>query len=87
MGSRASYVIIKEGSKKYFYHHWGAQSIPEDLFWGSGPSVHFVQSLPETDGLLDNVWCEGAAVLDCDNQKLLLFGGEDILWSNSLKRI
>lgn len=87
MGSRASYVIIKNGVKKYYYHHWGAQRIPKDMFWGSEVAIPYIESLHETDSLLDNTWCEGAVVVDRDSQNLMLFGGEDIVWSNTLKRV
>jgi hypothetical protein len=36
--------------------------------------------------LLDEVWCEGAAVLDLDERVLLFFGGEDLMRDAPLRR-
>ena len=87
MGSRASYIIKKNNSYDIYYHHWGAQRIPEDLFFGPEPSLTFITSLEKKDEILDDLWGEGAVYLDLDTRKLLLFGGQSILWSNSLKRL
>jgi hypothetical protein len=37
--------------------------------------------------MLDDVWCEGAALMDIDNKVLLLFGGEDIKFDPPLRRV
>ncbi len=87
MGSRACYVIIEYGAKRYFYHHWGAQTIPQDVFWGPRSALSYIETLSQADGLIASSYCEGAVAIDCDRKRLLLFGGEDILFCNSLRRV
>jgi hypothetical protein len=87
MGSRANYIVIQDGKTSYHYHHWGAQRIPADFLWGAEEALSFVREQEQRDELLDMTWCEGAALIDCDQQVLLLFGGENIPYSNTLKRL
>lgn len=87
MGHRANYIIVEEGKQSFYYHHWGSNQIPKDMFWGPLVVEHFIKSLEPVEQLMDDVWCEGAVVFDKDKQLLLMFGGESILWSNTLKRV
>ena len=87
MGSRANYIIIQDGKTSYYYHHWGAQRIPEDFLWGIEKALSFVEDQEQRDELLDMTWCEGAVVIDCDRQELIVYGGEEILYFNTLKRL
>jgi hypothetical protein len=41
----------------------------------------------DESGWLDEVWAEGAAVVDLDKQTLLLYGGENILYDVPLRRV
>jgi hypothetical protein len=40
----------------------------------------------EPVGLLDEIWMEGAFVIDCDKRRLTLFGGEDLRYEIILRR-
>lgn len=87
MGSRANYILITSQQTSYYYHHWGAQTIPQDLFWGPENAQCFIKSLEPVDELLDDVWCEGAVLIDYPQQILMLYGGEDLQWHHTLKRV
>lgn len=45
-----------------------------------------VRRIHDHDWLLDEVWCEGAAVLDFDERVLTFFGGEDMMRDVPLRR-
>jgi hypothetical protein len=87
MGSRANYVVVEGGQWDLFYAHWGAQRIPEDFFPGPDVAARFIRGLKPTDEWLDDVWAEGAALMDVDKKFLTLFGGEDILCEYPLRRM
>ncbi len=90
MGQRCNIVIIEAGRTTLYYDHWCANRLDVDLFWGPEDAVAFVRQLSpvaEPDGWLDEVWCEGAAVIDLDEKILLFFGGEDILCEIPRRRL
>ena len=90
MGSRAHYATIQDGKADLRYSHWGAQHIDSDLLWGPDVVVPFVQSLAQDDPahvLLDATWSEGAVVLDIDNKRLQVSGGEAIGRDPELRRL
>ncbi|VTU00547.1 Uncharacterized protein OS=Brevibacillus borstelensis AK1 GN=I532_15646 PE=4 SV=1 [Gemmataceae bacterium] len=76
MGHRANYVVRRNGNVEIFYSHWGALGLLKDFFWGEEVALAMVRECNETPRLLDNVWCEGAALVDYDAKRLLLFGCE-----------
>lgn len=80
MGHRTNYAILEQGQIRLFYSHWGALSVPQDLFWGPDHALAFVLDLEEVDPgrWLDEVWCEGGAALNLDARTFCLFGGEGI---------
>lgn len=90
MGQRANLLIVEGGQYQLFYSHWCANTLPRDLFWGPKYAVQFIRqqrAVDQESGWLDDVWAEGAAVVDLDRQVLLLFGGEDILYDVPLRRV
>lgn len=82
MGDRANYIVIKETDEgrtaDIYYYHWGAVSMPADLFWGFGTSLDFIEGLPPADELMDNLWCEGIALLDIPERRFILWCSEDL---------
>jgi hypothetical protein len=79
MGQRANYVLVDEsGRQSLFYSHWAANTIDRDLFWGPDHAIAFVRAQEATTEWLDDVWCEGAALVDVPRRALLFFGGENI---------
>ncbi|HIB65295.1 MAG TPA: hypothetical protein EYO33_09335 [Phycisphaerales bacterium] len=78
MGHRANYIVIENGRESLYYSHWGANVVERDLFWGPEESLRFIRTQRKTDDWLDEVWCEGGALLDLDRKFMKLFGGEDI---------
>jgi hypothetical protein len=86
MGHRSNFVIIEQGKIIMRYSHWGAITIPQDIFWGPEKTIEYINRLEPCDELLDNVWCEGAVLVDLDKKNLLFYGGEDIKYSPALQR-
>jgi hypothetical protein len=87
VGSRANYVILRDRRLDIRYHHWGAASVPQDLFWGPDASLAFIRSLELNETLMDDIWCEGSALVDLDHQALCLWGGDELLSSIPLRRL
>ncbi len=56
----------------------GTNTVDRDLFWGPEHALAFVRGQKATDEWLDDVWCEGGALVDLHRRELMLFGGEDI---------
>lgn len=74
---RANYVLAENGGWRLFYSHWAATTIHLDLIGGPGPATRFVagqRELPrDQSGWLDDVWCEGAALIDHDRREMLYY--------------
>lgn len=89
MGQRANLIIVENREYALYFSHWCANTITRDLFWGPEHALDFVrvQRAVDESGWLDDVWAEGGAVLDCDKQVLLLYGGEDVLYDVPLRRV
>lgn len=86
MGQRASYAVVDGESITLYYSHWGANCIPEHLLAGPDGALAYIRNLAITDTLLNDVWAEGAVLLDCDRHCLLFWGGEDIAVAPHLRR-
>lgn len=86
MGQRASYAVIDGGSISIYYSHWGAPSIPDHLLAGPDGMLAYIRSLVASDKPLDDVWAEGAVLLNGDHRHLLFWGGEDIAIAPHLRR-
>jgi hypothetical protein len=72
MGSRADYVIVGDDGFELFYSHGGAVTMPADLARGTA-WIEQVRRLRPVGDWLDDVWCEGAAVIDPATRTLLHF--------------
>ena len=44
MGHRATYAIRESGTIELFYSHWGALSVPVDIFWGPEEAEAFIRA-------------------------------------------
>lgn len=89
MGQRANFVICRNKDWQLYYDHWCANRLDIELFWGASNAAAFIEQrkpLENRNDWLNEVWCEGGAVLDYDNKRLLWFGGEDILYDIPLRR-
>ena len=74
-------MVIKEGGEYVLYYdHWCANTLDAELFWGPDVARAFIAQRDPVgdDHWLDDVWCEGAALLDIDTKTLTFFGGEDM---------
>ncbi len=88
MGQRANLVVIENGATDVYYDHWCANRLDTELLWGPDYAAAFARqrkSVPPGP-LLDDVWCEGAALIDFDRKRLLWFGGEDVVWDVPRRR-
>ncbi|MES5820789.1 hypothetical protein [Streptomyces sp. RG80] len=77
MGERAQYVVVEGGSWQRYYSHWGANRVIGDLLAGPAAATRCFRANRETDEWLDDVWCEGAALVDHDRRVLLWFAFAD----------
>jgi hypothetical protein len=81
MGSRAQYIVMEKGDWSLHRSHWGAGALMVDLAYGPAAATRCFRSCHRMDdalrhiaeGWLDDVWCEGAALVDHDRQLLLWF--------------
>ena len=78
MGHRCNYVVRERGVLTLYYSHWGALTVPRDLFWGLAAARAFFagHDACADEDWLDDVWGEGGAALDVDGQTLTIYGGE-----------
>ncbi|WP_329178129.1 hypothetical protein [Streptomyces sp. NBC_01477] len=89
MGARANYVVVRGGTWTLHHSHWGANRVATDLAYGPAAAIRCVRANPQVDadrrtspeGWLDDVWCEGAALVDTDRRVLLWFSGEAYSWA------
>lgn len=88
MGQRANLVVVKQGRWRLYYDHWCASRLDVELFWGPQLALEFIKQRPPAgdSAWLDEVWCEGAAIVDLDRQELLFFGGDNILHDVTRRR-
>jgi hypothetical protein len=89
VGQRANLVIVRRQDWRLYYDHWCASRLDIELFWGPRLAAAFIEQrepVSDRDGWLDEVWCEGAAVLDEDHKVLVWYGGEDIIYDIPRRR-
>jgi hypothetical protein len=74
MGSRASYVVKKDGQAKAYGSHWGASSILDDLMWGPDYATKAFESQTELEELAEiEGGDEGYALVDWDARRMIWF--------------
>ena len=64
MGRRANYFLIEAGKVDVRFANWGGPSLPRDLFFGPEVAAALFRAHEPATHLLDEVFCEGAALLD-----------------------
>lgn len=79
-------VVLNGGKWRLYYDHWCANRLDAELFWGPEMAREFIEQREDHGRWLDEVWCEGAALLDFDARVLLFFGGEDTLYDLPSRR-
>ncbi|MET8786485.1 hypothetical protein [Streptomyces sp. NPDC004589] len=77
MGARAQYVVVENGTWKRYFSHWAANRVVDDLLPGPAAATRCFRADREIDEWLDDVWCEGAALVDHDRRSLLWFAFAD----------
>ncbi|MGY4926678.1 hypothetical protein [Streptomyces sp. 900105755] len=83
MGARAQYVIVENGAWQRYYSHWAANRVVHDLLPGPAAATRCFRANREIDEWLDDLWCEGAALVDHDRRTLLWFAFADS-WADHL---
>ncbi|CAM3733926.1 hypothetical protein GCM10009799_00930 [Nocardiopsis rhodophaea] len=74
VGSRAHYVIKEGRHHRVFYSQWGGDDIELDLIPGPDAALRFAERQHAAEGWVDEVMCDGAALLDREERRLLWFG-------------
>lgn len=89
MGQRANLILKHREGYELYYSHWRANSLDRELFWGPDAAIEFIRgqrSVDEGAVWLDEVWAEGAGVVDLA-ERVLWFGGEDVLYDVPLRGV
>ena len=73
MGHRGSYAVRKDGRTRLYRSQWGGDYVVRSTFFGPEPALDYCESLEPVDYLLDDVWCEGAVLLDLDSNELVFY--------------
>lgn len=79
MGHRANYAIVEAGSLALFYSHWGAKTVPADVFWGPSSTESFIRANSLSDEWVDSTWAEGGIAVDKNRRRALFFGDGELL--------
>ncbi|QLY29348.1 hypothetical protein H0264_29345 [Nocardia huaxiensis] len=77
MGHRANFVLIDESGPRLFYSHWAANTVYSVVVAGPAAATRFAMVQRPCDirtEWLDDVWCEGGAVIDHTTRTLTYFG-------------
>lgn len=74
MGSRASYVVKRDGRARAYGSHWGASSLMDNLLWGPDYATKAFEAQEELDELEDiEDGDEGCALIDWDERRLISY--------------
>ncbi|MFF2660290.1 hypothetical protein ACFVUH_23410 [Kitasatospora sp. NPDC058032] len=77
MADRANFVVVREsGEYELYLDRWGAVGLDLDLLAGPAETLSTVRRLGVVDWWLDDVYCQGAALIDLGRKVLLLFAWE-----------
>ncbi|KQV11916.1 hypothetical protein ASE03_28715 [Kitasatospora sp. Root187] len=76
-------MVVEGGAWQRYYSHWGAGRVVHDLIPGPVAATRSFRSHRETQEWLDDIWCEGAALVDHDHRTLLWFTDADT-WADHL---
>ncbi|MFE6664986.1 hypothetical protein ACFVFH_15695 [Streptomyces sp. NPDC057697] len=77
MGDRANFVVVSEsGEYELYLSRFGAAGIDLDLLTGPAEALSMIRRLETSDWWLDDVQCQGAALVDLGRKVLMLFAWE-----------
>ncbi|MCX5205415.1 hypothetical protein OG897_28640 [Streptomyces sp. NBC_00237] len=77
MGDRANFVVVREsGEFELYLSRYGAVGMDLDLLAGPAETLAMVRRLRVDDWWLDDVHCQGAALIDLGRRVLMLFAWE-----------
>lgn len=78
MSDRANFVVIRDGKPTLYHDSWCGREVDLVLFWGLHDARDFIETRDPSDEWLNEVWADGAAVLDEDRRVLTWFGGDGV---------
>jgi hypothetical protein len=81
MGRRANLVLMRQQNWRLYYDRWCADRLDTELFWGPRLAADFIEQrdpVSDRNYWLNEIWCEGAVVLDEDGKVLIWYGGDDL---------
>lgn len=88
MGERANFVLVENGHTTIFYHKWWAYKTDRILAQGlSFCEQLFKDKCTEEFCLMNNAWADGGLLIDKDQKKALIFGGDDMGSTPALQRL
>ncbi|GLZ05365.1 hypothetical protein Acsp03_28310 [Actinomadura sp. NBRC 104412] len=67
------YLIKSGGSRTGYYSQWGGLTLELDLLAGPETALRFVRGQRAVGGWLNEMQCDGAAIIDPDERRLLWF--------------
>ncbi|KUN29446.1 hypothetical protein AQJ23_01325 [Streptomyces antibioticus] len=76
-------MVVENRTWQRYYSHWAADRVVDDLLPGPVAATRCFRANREIDEWLDDVWCEGAALVDHDRRILLWFAFADS-WADHL---
>jgi hypothetical protein len=79
VGHRANYAIKEHGVTNLYYSHWGAKTVPADVFWGPPACEAFIRRAKPEKQWMDEADAEGGIALDKDSRRGMFFGEGELL--------
>ncbi|SEG69022.1 hypothetical protein SAMN05216223_108144 [Actinacidiphila yanglinensis] len=70
-------MVVENGAWRRHFSHWAANRVVADLLPGPAAATRCFRANREIDEWLDDVWCEGAALVDHDRRVLRWFAFAD----------
>lgn len=78
MSVRGNAFVVLNGQVTLWYDKWAAEDLPRRLNAGPALFLDRLYGWSLDDAPMNDVWCEGAALIDIDRRRLRWFGGSSI---------
>ncbi|RRQ73513.1 hypothetical protein CQW39_29705 [Streptomyces griseofuscus] len=70
-------MVVENGAWQRYFSHWAAGRVVDELLPGPAAATRCFRAQRKIEEWLDDVWCEGAALVDHDRRIPLRFGFAD----------
>ena len=74
MGSRANFVVIRNGIATAYYDHWAALGCLLSFAGGPDEASKALEAMEQTNQLMEWAWAEGGYLVDFDTHNAITFG-------------